>query len=700
MKSQISKALILCGMVLLVVAALVAFQPGSASAVAPTATPTPAAAQPTATPVPFTAVVNVVPMYPAMGEVNKDTGRPTGVNAPRGDDPTKTYAVFSPGTRNVAPGVPVYVDASSISLASGAKLTAYEWSIKAPSGSTAKIEKVAKAVPGLTTAMASFTPDVTGDYTVSLVVTDSKGAKSQPGDLTIVAAKYVGNDTCTACHKDQAAGWAQTKHGTAFERFVNENAEGEYFSAGFGCARCHTVGYYPVAQSTGGWWDVFTNVLKLDWNKDLKNTIALNAFNEEKGKDTFSTLDPKLQAVSNIGCESCHGPGGAHVAKPGKETAPMTTGGSASCLQCHAASGHHTRGNAVLNSMHAENAALQEGDRKPCNTCHSPEGAIDTAMGVAADQTRAENGDLGCAVCHDPHGATNAFQLRQVNTVKLPTVEIKDAGLSASCMSCHNNRTDPKSVETEKPAYPHYSSAAELLAGVGGYDWGVSVKNGFHTNLGKGVINDEHSNQPGNMDFTQVNGGEAPGSCVLCHMYRTPGGVWDTTASMAVPGHQQVGGHTFNMVTTQNGKTVEHVETCQQCHPGITDFNFKAQADYDGNGRIDGVQTEVKGLLNLTKNVILAKARAEKINITTQTDYPYFVIPAGAKLSTNLQAAIYNFRYVNGVMWTGEGKSAAIHNFDRSVGLLQVTLNTLGGELNNKNILKSATLLYTPAVSK
>ncbi len=654
-------------------------------------TATPAAPAATATPVPFTAKIEPVPMYPAMGPVNPDTGRPTGIQVPRGDDPKKTYAVFGPGHANVPPGVPVYVEAGAISLAQGAKLADFTWKLTPPSGSKAVIAKVDKEVPGLTLSMATFTPDKEGEYVVELVVKDDKGATSEAGTLKMVAAKYVGSDACSGCHKDQAEGWAKTKHGNAFKDFINENVEGEYFSVGFTCARCHNVGYYPVKEVTNGWWDVFTNVLKMDWDKDMKEKIALNAFNEEEGKDTFSGLDPKLKTVSNIGCEACHGPGGAHVAKPGPDTAPVARADSSSCEQCHNASGHHTRGGAMEASLHSHNGSLNVGQRTPCNACHSPEGAVAVWEGTPAADAPKKNGDLGCAVCHDPHEDNNPFQLRVVGTAKLPTAEITDAGFSAACMNCHNNRTDPKNIESDKPAsYPHYSSAAEMLNGIGGYDWGAKLQNSFHVNLGKGVINDEHTNEPGNMEMTQVNWGQAPGACVLCHMYRTPGGTWDTKDSLAIPGHNKVGGHTFNMKAEVDGKVVEHTEVCQQCHPGLTDFNVPVKADYDGNGKPAGAQDEVKALLEMVKKAILAQAVKEKIDLKTQDNHPYFVFPQDAKPSPLLKAAIYNYRYVIGVMWIGEGEAAAVHNFARSVGILQLTMEKLTGKP-----LAKATLLYS-----
>jgi hypothetical protein len=220
-----------------------------------------------------------------------------------------------------------------------------------------------------------------------------------------------------------------------------------------------------------------------------------------------------------------------------------------------------------------------------------------------------------------------------------------------------------------------------MIAGVGGYDFGATIQNGYHSNIGKAPLIDEAGNA--------LNGGAAPGACVLCHMSQTPGGIGDSATAPA--GHNVVGGHTFNMSATINGKVVEQTQVCQQCHPGIKDFNFTADGDFDGNGKADGVQTEVKSLLDKTWTAIVAKAKAEGITLTKVDGYPYYTMaPKDAKPSTELKAAIYNFRYVNGIMWGGNGKSAAIHNFERSVGLLQVTIEKLTGAP-----IKNAELLYT-----
>ena len=58
-----------------------------------------------------------------------------------------------------------------------------------------------------------------------------------------------------------------------------------------------------------------------------------------------------------------------------------------------------------------------------------------------------------------------------------------------------------------------------------------------------------------------------------------------------------VGGHTFAV----RYKAREHLAPCRGCHTKIKRFNTAAQRDYDGDGRIAGVQDEVTGLLRELK---------------------------------------------------------------------------------------------------
>src|SRR5690606_40208077 len=90
-------------------------------------------------------------------------------------------------------------------------------------------------------------------------------------------------------------------------------------------------------------------------------------------------------------------------------------------------------------------------------------------------------------------------------------------------------------VEGSRFQTPRYSAAAELLSGTGGYTWGEKLPSTLHS-----LILEE--------------------SCITCHMADTPG---VDEAGAPLPGHNEVGGHTFAM-TSPDG--VENVEVCQLCH--------------------------------------------------------------------------------------------------------------------------------------
>jgi hypothetical protein len=169
--------------------------------------------------------------------------------------------------------------------------------------------------------------------------------------------------------------------------------------------------------------------------------------------------------------------------------------------------------------------------------------------------------------------------------------------------------------------------------------------------------------------------GNIPGPCVTCHM-------WPIISDAKNPNFEKVGGHSFNTVSP-DGK-FDYGGACKQCHGDVQDFNLKAKADYDGNGKVEGDQDEVKGLLDTLWKALEAKGLKK-----VPTGYPYATIPRGAdgKVDPKINSAWYNFRTVYGVMWgtdTGDGnqgKAQAVHNFKRTVALLQLSLKDLTGSL-------------------
>jgi hypothetical protein len=99
---------------------------------------------------------------------------------------------------------------------------------------------------------------------------------------------FAGNAKCGSCHAGAMKSWLASRHSKALRTLIDE---------GHGrdpdCVGCHVVG---LAKTTG-----FRSVAKT----------------------------PQL---SNVGCESCHGPGAAHAAKP---KVKMGKVGAKSCASCH-----------------------------------------------------------------------------------------------------------------------------------------------------------------------------------------------------------------------------------------------------------------------------------------------------------------------------------------------------------------------------
>jgi DmsE family decaheme c-type cytochrome len=151
--------------------------------------------------------------------------------------------------------------------------------------------------------------------------------------------------------------------------------------------------------------------------------------------------------MAQLGCESCHGPGKAHVDAGGdpelmrafREMKPDDA--SATCTTCH-----NRRDHAMWDG------STHQARNLSCTTCHSvhapksEQGQLvkATAMQVCADCHRdkvakvnrsghmpVREGKMTCATCHNPHGSANVRLLR--------------AGFSSAeaCVSCHADKRGP-----------------------------------------------------------------------------------------------------------------------------------------------------------------------------------------------------------------------------------------------------------------
>jgi hypothetical protein len=93
-----------------------------------------------------------------------------------------------------------------------------------------------------------------------------------------------------------------------------------------------------------------------------------------------------------------------------------------------------------------------------------------------------------------------------------------------------------------------------------------------------------------------------------------------------------------------------------------------AVADFDGNGQIQGIQTEVDGLLELLEEALIADGLA----IDDTTDI-FGALGDITKSTVKQRTAGYNLAFVE------EDKSHGVHNPDYAIQLLQQSYKHLTG---------------------
>jgi hypothetical protein len=156
--------------------------------------------------------------------------------------------------------------------------------------------------------------------------------------------------------------------------------------------------------------------------------------------------------------------------------------------------------------------------------------------------------------------------------------------------------------------------------------------------------------------------------CVGCHMQ---------AVAATDPAFGKAGGHTFSMSYLNGTNTVDKVDVCVSCHGPIQHFDM-VRKDYNGDGVIEGIQTEVQKLLDKL-NTLLPDS-------TYRADGNYIAdglvnsVSAKTNWPTKFLNAAWNWQFVN-----VEG-SKGIHNAPYAIGLLNASIADLTDDFDHDGL--------------
>lgn len=585
----------------------------------------------------------------------------------------------SGGLSTVGVGTPVYLEAQVNIAIPAADITAVTWVLTnqpvgsaamlqaSPLGTNVPIYEPADRAVFQVAGRILLRPDVTGQYAVlATITTANEGATNITFNIT--SAKYLGAYTCELCHggghvaQNKFDPWQATKHAQIFK----EGIDGQLGHYSQSCLQCHTAGYDSNTNALNdGFDDIAT---QLGWTFP---TVLTNG--------NWDSMPYDLQSRANIQCENCHGPGSEHANALGNTNAPFwprlsVTVASGDCNQCHDAPTHHVKGTEWYTSKHALASRIPTGPtRSACVACHTSSGFLARIEGFSTTNTAFAS--LGCQTCHEPHGQTsptnNVHLLRVLDNVTMPDgTVVTNAGEGSLCLQCHHSRngavaTQIANYQQGKPTWyggssfgVHDSPQGDMIEGINAITYGQSIPSSAHrhtvTNL-----------------------------CVGCHMQATAAGD---------PAFLNAGGHTFHMsynTVSTNGVTnsVSLTAACVQCHGPVASFDMPVE-DYNGDGVIEGVQTEVQHLLDKLSTMLP--------NGTYQSSSSSYVPDGLVKTSMSVKTnwptkylnAAYNWQFVN-----NDG-SKGVHNAPFATGLLKASIADLSGDANNDGLPDSWQIQY------
>jgi predicted CXXCH cytochrome family protein len=325
-------------------------------------------------------------------------------------------------------------------------------------------------------------------------------------------SRYVGSASCQRCHAEAYKGWQQTR----MSKVVQDPKEHPEAVLGDFAHPNPLVNFNlsQVAFVYGSRWKqrYFTKVgddyfvLPAQWDIAKKRWLP---FHVEKGTDWWVphygesnmerptgplcdgchsvsyNIDTKQVAEWNVGCEKCHGPGSAHVAKPTKTNIINPAqldyvAANDTCIQCH------SQGQPVSNPIKGKyydwpvgyTVGLRLADYWKLEELKPGTTNFYQFADMSAHKNRMQGNDfvqsnmyhreIRCSDCHDVHSNQNVASLRVKGNALCLSCHTKDnpAGLKGTvsehthhaqgsagseCVSCHM----PKIAQTIKDGFVH-----------------------------------------------------------------------------------------------------------------------------------------------------------------------------------------------------------------------------------------------------
>jgi len=207
-----------------------------------------------------------------------------------------------------------------------------------------------------------------------------------PVPMLLSRIGFSGNDSCAVCHAKEDATWRFTNHAFAFDTLVTRAADRDPK-----CVGCHVVGF----GERGGY--------------------------SETGRQEY---------LENVGCESCHGMGGGHLAsKPKAAAAATVTDYRAACARCH--DPEHSLGfeyeTFLPKVSHAVIGSLGDAQRAK----------LVAERGRPRDLLPKTSSYVGSAACRSCHEKEFGIWSRSAHARSVDSLRAKDKEGDAKCVSCH-----------------------------------------------------------------------------------------------------------------------------------------------------------------------------------------------------------------------------------------------------------------------